>query len=94
MTFDVGALVRARGREWVVLPESQPEDELLVLRPLGGSEEEITGIYLPLESVDAAQFALPDPETDLGNHRSCGLLREAVRQSPRRYPVLPVPPRK
>jgi len=32
MTFAVGSLVKARGREWVVLPESA--DEMLILRPL------------------------------------------------------------
>jgi len=52
MRFAVGLLVRARGREWVVLPES--EENLLVLRPLGGTDEDITGIYLPLEQVESA----------------------------------------
>ncbi len=33
MTFAVGSLVKARDREWVVLPEST--DDLLVLRPAG-----------------------------------------------------------
>ena len=79
MTFDVGSLVRARGREWVVLPESNAEEDLLVLRPLGGTEEEITGVYLPLETVEAARFPPPDPAQHLGNHRSGALLREAVR---------------
>lgn len=79
MSFDVGALVRARGREWVVLPESNKESGLLVLRPLGGTEDEVTGIYLPIESVEPAKFELPDPATDIGNHLSCGLLRDAVR---------------
>lgn len=79
MSFDVGALVRARGREWVVLPESHKEPDLLLLRPLGGTEDEVTGIYLPLEKVEAASFDLPDPEKDMGNHLSCGLLRDAVR---------------
>ena len=37
-----GTLVHARGREWVVLPEST--DELLMLRPVGGLDEEETGI--------------------------------------------------
>ena len=76
MTFAVGSLVRARGREWVVLPGSG--DDLLVLRPLGGTEEEITGIYRPLESVESARFSLPDPE-QLGDYRSGRLLRDAVR---------------
>ena len=52
MSFSVGSLVRARGREWVVLPESM--DDLLVLRPLGGTDREMAGIYLPLESGEVA----------------------------------------
>ncbi len=76
MNFAVGSLVKARGREWVVLPES--ENELLVLRPLGGTDEEIAGVYLPLETVESASFSLPNPER-LGDHRSCRLLRDAVR---------------
>lgn len=79
MSFSVGSLVRARGREWVVLPDSEQEQDLLVLRPLGGTEEEVTGIYLPLEKVEEASFPLPDPRRDLGSGISCGLLREAVR---------------
>ena len=34
-----------------MLPESEPESDLLVLRPLGGTDDEITGVYLPLEEV-------------------------------------------
>ena len=49
MSFTVGSLVKARGREWVVLPES--DEQMLILRPLGGTEDEVTGIYVPLESV-------------------------------------------
>ena len=33
MIFDVGALVKVRGREWVVLPESNDDPEMLILRP-------------------------------------------------------------
>src|SRR3990172_7817892 len=76
MTFTVGSLVKVRGREWVVLPES--EEDLLVLRPLGGTEDEITGIYLPLETVAPAAFDLPDP-TQAGDYCSARLLRDAVR---------------
>ena len=79
MSFDVGALVRARGREWVVLPESSEEPGLLMLRPLGGTDDEVTGIYTPLEDVEPAMFDLPDPAKDMGNHLSCSLLRDAVR---------------
>jgi superfamily II DNA or RNA helicase len=76
MSFAVGSLVRARGREWVVLPES--DTQMLVLRPLGGTNEEVTGIYLPLEQVEPAQFELPDPAL-WGDYRSCRFLRDAVR---------------
>jgi superfamily II DNA or RNA helicase len=79
LNFSAGSLVKARGREWVVLPESSNETDMLILRPLGGTEDEITGIYLPLETVEPAEFGLPDPDTDLGNQLSCGLLRDAVR---------------
>lgn len=79
MNFAVGSLVRARDREWVVLPESQDEEDVLVLRPLGGTEDEVTGIYTPLEPVEPAEFQLPDPDKDMGDHLSCGLLRNAVR---------------
>src|SRR4051812_12691917 len=76
MSFAVGSLVRARGREWVVMPETA--DDLVVARPLGGSEDEGAGIYLPLEQVEPASFPLPDP-TRLGDYRSCRLLRDALR---------------
>ncbi|MBM4346482.1 MAG: DEAD/DEAH box helicase, partial [Deltaproteobacteria bacterium] len=77
--FQVGSLVRARGREWVVLPESEREDEVLWLRPLGGSDDEVTGVYLPLEPVASGQFKPPDPHRELGNARAIGLLRDALR---------------
>ncbi|MBE0448017.1 MAG: DEAD/DEAH box helicase [Actinobacteria bacterium] len=76
MSFAVGSLVKARGREWVVLPES--DSDLLMLRPLGGTEDEVTGIYIPLETVEPAQFDLPDP-SQIGDYRSCRLLRDALR---------------
>jgi len=76
MNFAVGSLVSARDREWVVLPESR--NDLLILRPLGGSEHETAGIYLPLEPVKPATFSLPDPAFP-GDYYSCNLLRNAVR---------------
>jgi len=76
MSFAVGSLVKARGREWVVLPGA--DDELLIVRPLGGIDEEVTGIHLGLEAVEPAQFDLPDP-TKVGDFRSARLLRDAVR---------------
>ncbi len=67
MSYATGSLVRARNREWVVLPESS--DDLLMLRPLGGTDAEITGILTDLEPIESATFALPDP-SDLGDYRS------------------------
>ena len=76
MNFSVGSLVRVRGREWMVLPESH--QDLLMLRPLGGMDDEVTGVYLPLEPVEPASFPLPDP-SQTGDFRSCRLLRDAMR---------------
>ena len=76
MSFAVGSLVRARGREWVVLPET--DEELVMVRPLGGTDAEITGILTQLEDVAPATFAPPDPEQP-GDHRSAQLLRDALR---------------
>lgn len=76
MQFETGALVRARGREWVVLPETTRD--LAMLRPLGGADDEITGILTELESVESAVFPYPDPR-DLGDARSARLLRDALR---------------
>jgi superfamily II DNA or RNA helicase len=76
VSHGVGTLVKARGREWVVLPDST--DDLLVLRPLGGTDDEIAGILPALEEVAPATFDLPDP-TDIGDARSARLLRDALR---------------
>lgn len=76
MSFAVGSLVKARGREWVVLPES--DEQMLVVRPLGGTDDEIAGIYMPMEKVEQAQFDLPDPSLT-GDYLSARLLRDAVR---------------
>ena len=78
MTYAVGSLVRARGREWVVLPDT--DDEVLMVRPVGGTEDETTGILLSLEGpvVATATFALPSAE-EIGDFRSSRLLRDALR---------------
>ena len=72
--FKPGDLVRARGREWVVLPEM--DTDRLKLRPLGGAEEDATLIYLPIEpeSPTPATFALPDPNKS-GSQEAALLLR-------------------
>ena len=73
--FPAGSLVRARDREWVVLPGG--DDEFLILRPLGGGEDDIAGVFAE-EGVEAATFDLPTPD-DLGDDRSARLLRDALR---------------
>ncbi len=75
-----GTLVHARGREWVVLPDST--DEVLVARPVGGLDEEITGIMPAVEPVRSTSFPLPSRD-DLGDFSSGMLLREAARLSTR-----------
>ncbi len=75
-----GTLVHTRGREWVVLPDST--EELLVLRPLGGLDEEITGVLPAVEPVESATFRLPVKE-DVGDFTSGQLLRDAARLSTR-----------
>jgi superfamily II DNA or RNA helicase len=72
----VGSLVSIRGREWVVLPDS--DADVLMVRPLGGTEDETIGILTALEHIEPATFALPDP-AKLGDYRSTRLLRDALR---------------
>ena len=76
--FRPGNVVRARSREWVVLPETR--ENLLKLRPLGGSEDDATVIYLPLEPElpVSACFEPPDPEQH-GSLQSALLLSDALR---------------
>ncbi|WP_457651645.1 helicase-related protein [Rhodocaloribacter sp.] len=75
-SYAPGSLVRARQRDWVVLPESR--DHQLILRPIGGRQEEITGVHTELELVKPAQFPPPDPE-HAGTFLQGRLLRDAVR---------------
>ncbi|TAL92124.1 MAG: DEAD/DEAH box helicase [Paraburkholderia sp.] len=78
VSLQPGKLVSLRGRDWVVLPSD--DDELLVLRPLGGSDDEITGLYLPLggEQPSDARFAPPTAE-DLGDFSTARVLYDAAR---------------
>ncbi len=76
VAYAAGSLVTARGREWVVLPDSDPH--LLVLRPLGGTDDDIAAVFPALEQVTEARFPAPAPE-DLGDAQAAGLLRTALR---------------
>lgn len=71
----VGSLVRARGREWVVLPGTT--DDFVLLQPLGGGRDDVVGL-LPDEGVEPASFPPPSVD-DLGDAASTALLRTALR---------------
>ena len=75
-----GALVSARGRDWVVLPPEEPD--VVRLRPVDGSEAESVGIYLPLEpeALNPSEYQPPDPDKS-GDFTGALLLRDAVRLS-------------
>ncbi|MEX1214725.1 helicase-related protein [Saccharospirillum sp.] len=76
--FLPGNLVRARGREWVVQSESQPD--WLRLRPLGGADDDIISLIpgLEFQPVESATFPWPDAARP-GNHSAALLLRDALR---------------
>jgi superfamily II DNA or RNA helicase len=81
--ISIGSVVRCRNREWVVLPSSS--DELYLLRPLAGLEEEITGIdarlaALGLDRIESSEFPLPDPMR-AGDAAGTALLFNAARLS-------------
>ena len=80
VSLQPGKLVTLRGRDWIVLPSD--DSELLVVKPLGGSDEEIAGIYRPLgvesdEPVDA-HFDEPTKD-DLGDISTARLLYDSAR---------------
>ena len=76
--FRAGTLVTARGREWLVLPGS-PSGTLLV-RPLGGRDDETTVLLPELDRPSAAVFDAPSVD-DRGDAARARLLRDALRLS-------------
>lgn len=75
--FLPGSLVAARGREWIVLPES--DTQTLRLRPLGGGERDETLIYLPLERQPVQPATFPWPSVaQARNHSASQLLLDAL----------------
>lgn len=81
--FSPGDLVEARGREWVVLPS--PDQDILNVRPLSGSEADAQRIALALEvnPVRPARFAPPTLE-QRDTQDGARLLADALRLSLRR----------
>ncbi|CEJ11284.1 RNA polymerase-associated protein RapA [bacterium YEK0313] len=83
VNFAPGDLVRARGREWVALPA--PQDGILALRPLSGSENDtvILDPRLEILPVQPARFDLPaDAATTV--QAKAALLADAMRLTLRR----------
>lgn len=75
--FYPGTLVSARGREWIVLPDSTTDT--LRLRPLGGGEKDESLIYLPLEPQAVGPATFPWPEVSQARtHSASQLLMDAL----------------
>lgn len=65
-----GSIVRFRNRDWVLLPNKS--DEILLLRPLTGTSDDIVAVHrrlsellgysLPTERITPSQFPLPLPD--------------------------------
>ncbi|MFI5648811.1 helicase-related protein [Kitasatospora sp. NPDC051705] len=72
--YEIGSLVAARGRDWVVRKFT---DDFVIARPLGGDPAFEAGLF-PDEVEDSA-FPRPSsaPE-EVGDHTSAGLLRTAL----------------
>lgn len=81
-SFTPGNLITYRNRDWMVLPSNQ--EDVLMVKPLGASDEEITGIYLPLarglEQIEPASFKEPTKD-QIGNFETAKLLFNAARLS-------------
>jgi superfamily II DNA or RNA helicase len=75
-----GKLVTLRGRDWVVLPSDDPD--LLIVKPLGGADDETTGIFLPFgiehDTPRDARFSPPEA-ADLGDIATARLLFDSAR---------------
>lgn len=77
-----GTLVHFRNRDWMVLPSD--DSGILRIKPLGGSEEEETAVFLdlnlPSDKITSASFPEPEP-TQLGDFETAKLLFDASRLS-------------
>jgi superfamily II DNA or RNA helicase len=77
-----GKLVKFRGRRCVVQPSS--DNEIILLKPLGGSDDEMISIFEPVlqafDKLEEDQFELPD-KSDLDSFLTAKLLYDAARLS-------------
>jgi superfamily II DNA or RNA helicase len=77
-----GKLVKFRGRRCVVQPSS--DDDIIILKPLGGSDDEIITVFEPIlqhfEKIEDDEFEMPDVN-DLDSFLTAKLLYDAARLS-------------
>ncbi len=82
-SYSPGSLVRARGREWIVLTGG--DAETVLVRPISGSEEDQTIIHVALEAEPVTYASFPRPElSQKAGHDAALLLRDALLLSLRR----------
>lgn len=77
-TFPAGTLVRARGRDWLVIPGGT--EGMLRARPLGGSDAETTLLLPEFDHPTPAVFTPPTVD-DRGDASRARLLRDGLRLS-------------
>ena len=68
MEFKTGTLVEYRNRPWVIQQSTDPD--LLIIKPLGGTDAETTGLYRPLygDNLHIASYQFKRPTSaDIGN---------------------------
>lgn len=83
VSFSPGDMVRARGREWIVLPS--PSEDLLNVRPLSGTDDDALLIAPALEAVPVRAASFEAPTADRLDTQDGGrLLADALRLSLRR----------
>lgn len=77
-----GTLINYRGRDWIVMPSD--DVDVLNIKPLGGSDHEITGVFLPLkingQEISNTEIKYPVIK-DIGDFESAKLLFHASRLS-------------
>ena len=85
MEFKTGTLVSFRDRPWVV--QQSANKEVVVLKPLGGTDVEAIGLYLPLyeDGIGLSSYNFRKPSSDdIGKHsyrESARILYNACRLS-------------
>ena len=68
MDFKTGTLVEYRNRPWVI--QQSTDKDLLVMKPLGGTDAETIGLYRPLygDKLDIRSYSFKRPSSsDIGN---------------------------